>query len=110
MGNTPQPRTFWAAVLIHNLLEPVIVSMKAEGREGEETELVPTQQWRGGSPKMLLGANGSVINQTHTSTHLRYAVRAHCPITPQDIEIQVYKGDLVRFRIHHRNESDTATV
>lgn len=109
MGNTPQPRTFWPAVLIHNLLEPVIVSMKAgEGVGG--VELVPTQQWRGGTPKMLLGANGSVINQTHTSTHLRYVVRAHRPITPQDIEIQVYKGDLVWFKVHHRAESDTATV
>ena len=45
MGNSPQPGTFWAAALIHNLLEPVIGTMKAEEREGER--LRGTQPSRG---------------------------------------------------------------
>lgn len=33
MGNSPQAGTFWGLLLIHNLLEAVIRTMKAEEKE-----------------------------------------------------------------------------
>lgn len=79
MGNSPQPGTFLGLLLIHNLLELVIGTMKAEGREGDRARgsRVSHGERERGNPEVgpgVIRRRTAVLNQTHSNTHLRYAV------------------------------------
>lgn len=86
MGNSPQPGTFLGCCAYSQFIRASNRNHEGWGERGRETERVPAQPRRGGSPEMgpnVIRRWTAVLNQTRlSSTHLRYVVRARLPSPP----------------------------